>query len=209
MKCTSRLRFNGGGKFRAPVESVSTLAAFVLLEASANLVPLRIGEGADRFGLRFETQSALGLLASGDPDISDGIAEIIRDFRRGGAERRAGAHDWDDRWTMEYDELREALKRGREASDERVVDSLYRLAIGWNGQAPNLGACSFWLKNRRPSEWRDVQHLDQAVGHYIISDKPMTEAEWIAARADAAKPVKALDDAGAGRRENTQTDIEP
>jgi hypothetical protein len=87
-----------------------------------------------------------------------------------------------DRWTLEHEELREALKRGRDASDERVVESLYRLAIGWNGQPPNLGACCFWLKNRRPSEWRDVQHLDQAVGHYIISDRPMSEEQWIAER---------------------------
>jgi hypothetical protein len=87
-----------------------------------------------------------------------------------------------DRWTMKHEELREALKRGREASDERVVDSLYRLAIGWNGLPPNLGACCFWLKNRRPSEWRDVHNIDQAIGHYIISDRPLTEDEWIEQR---------------------------
>ena len=34
-----------------------------------------------------------------------------------------------------------------------------------------------------------MQHLDQAVGHYIISDKPMTEEEWITARADRAKTI--------------------
>jgi hypothetical protein len=86
--------------------------------------------------------------------------------------------------------LREALKRGRDASDERVEDSLYRMALGLNGQPPNVTAAIFYLKNRRPSEWRDVQHLDQVTGHYIISDKPMTEEEWIAARADRAKPVR-------------------
>lgn len=62
---------------------------------------------------------------------------------------------------------------------------LYQQAI-----AGNPTCIVFWLKNRRPSEWRDVQHLDQAVGHYILSDKPMTEAEWIAARADAAKTIE-------------------
>ena len=59
-----------------------------------------------------------------------------------------------------------ALKRGREASDERVVDSLYKNALGGN-----VTAQIFWLKNRRPDQWRDVQHLDQAVGHYILSDE--------------------------------------
>src|SRR6476661_8214356 len=88
------------------------------------------------------------------------------------------------RWIYPEPELREAIKRGRDASDERVVESLYRKAL-----TGDVGACCFWLKNRRPSEWRDVQQIDQAIGHYIISDKPMTEQEWIAARADAAKPV--------------------
>ena len=69
--------------------------------------------------------------------------------------------------------------------DNRVVESLYHQAI-----AGNPTCIIFWLKNRRPSEWRDVQHLDQAVGHYILSDKPMTEQEWITARADRAKPVQ-------------------
>jgi hypothetical protein len=82
-----------------------------------------------------------------------------------------------NRWTMEHDELREALKRGREASDDRVEESLYRNAL-----AGNTAAQIFWLKNRRPDRWRDVQHLDQAVGHYILSNAPMTEQQWIEAR---------------------------
>jgi hypothetical protein len=100
-----------------------------------------------------------------------------------------------DRWKQKYPEFRCALKAGKEASDDRVERGLYQLAVRWNGQPPNLGACCFWLKNRRPSEWRDVQHLDQVTGHYIISDKPMTEAEWIAARADHAKVIEAKADA--------------
>ena len=86
------------------------------------------------------------------------------------------------RWIYAEPELREALKRGRDASDERVVDSLYRRAIGWRDLPPDTTACIFWLKNRRPSEWRDVQNIDAAIGHYIVSDRPMTEDEWIAER---------------------------
>jgi hypothetical protein len=87
-----------------------------------------------------------------------------------------------DRWKQKYPEFRCALKAGKEASDDRVERSLYQLAIGWNGNPPNLGACCFWLKNRRPSEWRDVHQIDQAVGHYIISDRPLSETEWIEQR---------------------------
>ena len=91
-----------------------------------------------------------------------------------------------DRWTMEHEELREALKRGREASDDRVEESLYRNAL-----AGNTTAQIFWLKNRRPDRWRDVQNINADVGHYIISDKPMTEQQWIAERAKVieAKPL--------------------
>jgi hypothetical protein len=96
-----------------------------------------------------------------------------------------------DRWKQKYPEFRCALKAGKDAFDDRVERSLYQLAIGWNGQPPNTTAAIFWLKNRRPDRWRDVQQFDQAIGHYMISDKPMTEAEWIAARADCAKPVVA------------------
>ena len=102
-----------------------------------------------------------------------------------------------DRWKQKYPEFRCALKAGKEASDDRVERSLYQLAIGWNGQPPNTTAAIFWLKNRRPDRWRDVQQLDQAIGHYMISDKPMTEAEWIAERTKVieAKVATGLDEA--------------
>ena len=40
----------------------------------------------------------------------------------------------------------------------------------------------FWLKNRRPDRWRDVQQLQGDVGHYLISDRPLTEEQWIEER---------------------------
>jgi hypothetical protein len=78
-----------------------------------------------------------------------------------------------------------ALKRGSEASDDRVENSLYQMALGGN-----VTAAIFYLKNRRPDRWRDVQNIQADVGHYILSDTPMTEDEWITARADRAKPVQ-------------------
>jgi hypothetical protein len=56
-------------------------------------------------------------------------------------------------------------------------ESLYRNAL-----AGNTTAQIFWLKNRRPDRWRDVQQLQGDVGHYIISDRPMTEQQWIEER---------------------------
>ena len=46
--------------------------------------------------------------------------------------------------------IRTALKKGREVSDYHVENALYNAAI--NG---NVQAMIFWLKNRKPSQWRD------------------------------------------------------
>ena len=85
-------------------------------------------------------------------------------------------------WQLEHAELVEALKKGDKACNDRVIESLYTLAVGWKGSKPDLGAICFWLKNRAPQDWRDVQNINADVGHYILSNAPMTEDEWIAAR---------------------------
>ena len=53
---------------------------------------------------------------------------------------------------------------------------------------PDVNACIFWLKNRRPQDWRDVQNVEHVLDGYIISDRPMTEEEWIKARAIDVTP---------------------
>jgi hypothetical protein len=74
----------------------------------------------------------------------------------------------------------ESLKRGKVESDARVVDSLYQRALGYSHPEdkifidkgkpiivptikhypPDTTAAIFWLKNRRPSEWRDRQDIN-------------------------------------------------
>ena len=44
----------------------------------------------------------------------------------------------------------EAITRGKDKADLRVVAALYQKAL-----TGDVGACCFWLKNRRPNEWRD------------------------------------------------------
>ena len=53
---------------------------------------------------------------------------------------------------------------------------------------------AFWLKNRDPERWRDVQNIEHILGKYIISDRPMTEDEWTRERATVIdeKPVEEL-----------------
>ena len=82
-------------------------------------------------------------------------------------------------WKKKYGEINDALKRGKEVVDIEVENSLLKAAKGYfvdeektyisevNGVvtkrkeitkkyiAPNTTAQIFWLKNRKPVEWRD------------------------------------------------------
>ena len=110
-----------------------------------------------------------------------------------------------DNWKAQHPDFLGSLKAGKEAADARVERALYQRATGYSYDAvkifcfkdgkitkvpyrvhvpPDVTAQIFWLKNRKPAEWRDAWQVEATLGKYIISDKPMTEEEWIAARAD-------------------------
>lgn len=79
------------------------------------------------------------------------------------------------RWKNEHPEFCDALKVGKETADNRVERSLFNRAIGYQhpdmhvstyeGEViltpivkvypPDTTAAIFWLKNRKPDEWRD------------------------------------------------------
>lgn len=82
------------------------------------------------------------------------------------------------RWKHEHAGFCESLKVGKETADARVVQSLYRRALGYSHDAvkiavnasgeitqvpftehhaPDTTAAIFWLKNRDPDHWRDVK----------------------------------------------------
>lgn len=86
------------------------------------------------------------------------------------------------RWKLEHPEFCDAIKTGKADADDRVVDSLYHRAIGYQhddvdikaieGQIvktptrkqypPDTTAAIFWLKNRRPKDWRDKQEMEHS-----------------------------------------------
>ncbi len=59
------------------------------------------------------------------------------------------------------------LKKAREVADAEVVQSLFRRATGFRlGKMyypPDTTAAIFWLKNRQPDRWRDVQRTETQV----------------------------------------------
>lgn len=105
------------------------------------------------------------------------------------------------KWRHDYPEFMEALKIGKESCDDRVEMSLYKRATGYtqksvkvfnnNGEAmivehdeevkPDPTSCFFWLKNRRPNEWRAQPEADGS-GDRIIHVMPVPTAasteEW-------------------------------
>jgi hypothetical protein len=80
-------------------------------------------------------------------------------------------------WKCEHAEFRAAIKIGKEVADDIVEKSLYERATGYSHDAvkifqyegtpvqvpyiehvpPDPVSMIFWLKNRRPKEWRDKQ----------------------------------------------------
>lgn len=88
-------------------------------------------------------------------------------------------------WKKKYSVLSESLKRGKEVVDRQVENALLKRALGYEfkettqeltedgmrvtkvitkQQAPDTTAQIFWLKNRKPHEWRDKQETE-ITGH--------------------------------------------
>lgn len=89
-------------------------------------------------------------------------------------------------WKSKYQEIRDTLKRGKEVIDRQVENALLKRALGYqydeitkemvedgSGRLmvtkvvtkevqPDVTAQIFWLKNRKPSEWRDKQQMEHS-----------------------------------------------
>ena len=61
-------------------------------------------------------------------------------------------------WKKERPEFSEAIKRGKTTGKMTIVNSLYRKAI-----EGNLTAIIFWLVNRYPEEWRNIQKMEHTI----------------------------------------------
>lgn len=79
----------------------------------------------------------------------------------------------------EHPELSEALNNGKAVADIRVENALYKSATGYTFtdevatpsgkvvqvtkyEKPNVTAAIFWLKNRKPSDWRDQRNIEHS-----------------------------------------------
>ena len=108
-------------------------------------------------------------------------------------------------WRSQHDDFAAALKAGTQIADQRVEASLYHRAVGYSFDAvklqvvcgavvetpyvehvpPDTTAAIFWLKNRRPAEWRDKQEVEHSGSLAVDIDRPPRETreEWLARKA--------------------------
>ena len=80
-------------------------------------------------------------------------------------------------WLSKYKQLKQVLKQSKEVVDREVENALLKSAIGYyldeeridsEGNVyqvrrfvpPNTTAQIFWLKNRKPNEWRDKKQTE-------------------------------------------------
>jgi hypothetical protein len=97
-------------------------------------------------------------------------------------------------WKKNHSEFSDALKKAKEEPDNKVEQSLYRRAVGFeydevtddDGRikttrklvAPDVTAQIFWLKNRRPAQWRDKRELELPDGFTgVIHVPPKMDGE--------------------------------
>ena len=98
-----------------------------------------------------------------------------------------------------------ALKAGKDVADSEVEKGLYATALGYPYEEkkvvtgadgvlrtekttreahPNVTACIFWLKNRRPDRWRDVTRLERVDINRALKDASLESARKRMARLD-------------------------
>lgn len=92
-------------------------------------------------------------------------------------------------WKKKYPQILQVLKKGKEVVDREVENALLKAALGYyydedvvtnkgevvriqKYEKPNTTAQIFWLKNRKPKEWRDRQELNVEgnLGVQIVDD---------------------------------------
>lgn len=103
-------------------------------------------------------------------------------------------------WKNKYPEISEALKKGKEVIDRQVENALLKRALGYSYEEvthepvynkdtekielqpvkvvtkevqPDTTAQIFWLKNRKPQQWRDRQDINHSGN--IDSNNPFAD----------------------------------
>lgn len=93
-------------------------------------------------------------------------------------------------WKKRFPDIKDTIKRGKEVVDRQVENALFKSAVGYEyteitkeltdsgmkvtkrvtkQMAPNPTSAIFWLKNRKPDEWRDKKET-QVSGEMSVNN---------------------------------------
>jgi Homeodomain-like domain len=95
-------------------------------------------------------------------------------------------------WVKRYPELLQARTTAKAVADELVERALFKRATGFvcpdshvsqfegkititplqRHYPPDTSACLFWLRNRKPKEWRDCDRTEQHVDQALVAVPP-------------------------------------
>lgn len=120
-----------------------------------------------------------------------GLLEIFKLSKTGVNERIIAknmgiAYSTLERWKSNYTDIRGAIQDGRAAADAKVESALFKRATGYKAEEvteidgkvvkrvfkdvpPDTTAQTFWLKNRRPEEWRDRQEVSHNLDSFKVN----------------------------------------
>tara|TARA_R110000868_G_scaffold24355_2_gene96313 strand:+ start:197 stop:781 length:585 start_codon:yes stop_codon:yes gene_type:complete len=117
-----------------------------------------------------------------------------------------GVHvDTIDEWKRKQPKFSESLKKGKADADATIAESLFHRAKGYSHKAvkimqhegiafdheytehypPDTAACIFWLKNRRPDQFRNNPEVAVTVNNDVKVDLQKPPEEWGQAEIEA------------------------
>jgi transcriptional regulator with XRE-family HTH domain len=101
-------------------------------------------------------------------------------------------------WKSAYPKFLESLKKGKADADATIAESLFHRAKGYSHKAvkimqhdgaafdheytehypPDTAACIFWLKNRRPDQFRNNPEVSVNIHNEVKADLSKPVEEW-------------------------------
>lgn len=78
-------------------------------------------------------------------------------------------------WELRHPEFLAAVESGSAHADSVVQEALWKVSTGYkNGEVyypPNITGMIFWLKNRRPDEWRERKEINVTMRYSEMTEE--------------------------------------
>jgi transposase-like protein len=124
-----------------------------------------------------------------DPSILESVAELAES---GATDQQLADYIGVDRstlyrWKHRYPAFRDALKTSKDVCDTRIERTLYEKA-----DSGDVTSMIFWLKNRRPQEWRESRESGSALSLTVSGPLAERLAERLAPMLSSSTTTEAI-----------------